>query len=79
MAGKHWMILGALLVSLGTTVSGIEHYEELYSPQIVGGLLMQIGTTIGALLVGSPLSRTVWTPEQRADKAQPSTPGTFGR
>lgn len=52
---KHYAVLAAMLISLGTQLSGLEHgWADATSPAFIGGLLMQIGTTIAALFVGAP-------------------------
>jgi ABC-type sulfate transport system permease component len=56
--GKHWGIVAALLVSMATQISGLQHgWQDMTSPQFVSGLLMSIATTIGALFVGSPTEK----------------------
>ena len=71
---SHSMIISALLIALGTQLSGLEHgISDALTPAFIGGLLIQIGTTVGALLVGSPVPRQQWTPEERAAKAEPPT------
>jgi hypothetical protein len=56
LEGKHWAILGALVVTLGLHLKGASTWAALLQPSSVGELLFQIGTVIGALLVGSPLT-----------------------
>lgn len=52
---KHWAILGAMCVAIGTQLSGTEHgWDDVRTTQFIGGLLMQIGTTIAAVFVGAP-------------------------
>ena len=52
---KHYAVLAAMLVALGTQLGGLEHgWTDATSPAFVGGLLMQIGTTLAALFVGAP-------------------------
>jgi hypothetical protein len=52
---KHWVIIGAMLVAIGTQLGGLEHgWVDAKSPAFISGLLIQIGTTIAALFVGAP-------------------------
>lgn len=52
---KHWAVIGALLVAIGTQIGGLEHgWHDACTPAFIGGLVVQIGTTIAALFVGSP-------------------------
>lgn len=52
---KHWIIVAALLVAIGTQIGGMEHgWHDAMAPGFVGGLLIQIGTTLAALFVGAP-------------------------
>ena len=52
---KHFVILGALLVAVGTQLAGLEHgWKDAATPAFLGGLLMQVGTTIAAVFVGAP-------------------------
>lgn len=52
---KHYAILAAMLVAIGTQVSGMQHgWHDAISPGFVGGLLIQIGTTVAAIFVGAP-------------------------
>ena len=58
---SHTMIIGALLVALGTQLAGLEHgFQDALTPAFIGGLLVQIGTTVGAMLIGSPLPPPKW-------------------
>ena len=55
MKPRHWAVVAALLVSMGSQVTGLKHgFADALTPGFVGGLLIQIGTTLAALLVGSP-------------------------
>ena len=52
---KHWALLGAMLVAVGTQLSGTEHgWLDVATPQFIGGVVLQIGTTIAAMFVGAP-------------------------
>lgn len=52
---KHIAVFAALLISVGTQISGLEHgWHDAMTPQFVGGLVMGVGTTIAAVFVGSP-------------------------
>ena len=64
---KHWAILGALLVAVGTQLGTAEHgWVDVLSPGFLGGLLLQTGTTIAALFVGSPM-KPDWNGVDRRD------------
>lgn len=55
LQGKHWAILAAMLVSIGTQLTGLEHgWNDASTPIFIGGLLVQLGTTFAAIFVGSP-------------------------
>ena len=52
---KHFAILAALLVAIGTQVGGMEHgWHDALTPAFIGGLCIQVGTTLAALFVGAP-------------------------
>lgn len=58
MQTKHWMIVAAMLVAIGTQFGGLEHgWRDATTPAFIGGLLMSMGTTIAALFVGAPKSK----------------------
>lgn len=58
LEAKHWAIFGAMLVAVGTQLSGTEHgWLDVKTPQFVGGLIIQVGTTIAAVFVGAPKPR----------------------
>ena len=62
LTGKHYAILAAMLVALGTQLGGLEHgWHDAMTPAFIGGVLMQIGTMLAALFVGAP--QTPWTGE----------------
>lgn len=55
---KHFAILAAMLVAIGTQLSGTEHgWHDVMTPQFIGGLVIQIGTTIAAVYVGAPKAK----------------------
>lgn len=52
---KHWIVIGAMFVALGTQLGSLEHgWADATSPAFIGGLIIQVGTTIAALFVGAP-------------------------
>ena len=52
---KHYAILGAMIVALGTQLAGVEHgWADVTHPTFIGGVLIQVGTTVAALYVGAP-------------------------
>lgn len=52
---KHWAVIAAMLIAVGTQIGGMEHgWRDALSPGFVSGLLIQIGTTLAALFVGAP-------------------------
>jgi hypothetical protein len=52
---KHWALIGAMLVALGTQLAGVKHgWADVADPIFIGGVFLQIGTTITALYVGAP-------------------------
>lgn len=58
MQTKHYAILAALLVTIGTQIAGLAHgWHDATTPTFVGGLVLQIGTTLAALFVGSPTAK----------------------
>lgn len=69
---KHYVVLGAMLIAIGTQLSGLEHgWTDATAPAFIGGLLMQIGTTIGALFVGAP--QKPYEPGTSVDRRDPLT------
>lgn len=55
---KHWAIVGALLVAIGTQLGGLEHgWHDAATPAFIGGVVVQIGTTIAAIFVGAPAKK----------------------
>ena len=64
---KHFAVLAALLIAIGTQLGSAEHgWADVSSPGFVGGLMLQVGTTIGALFVGSPV-KPKWDGVDRRD------------
>jgi hypothetical protein len=52
---KHYVVLAAMLVAIGTQITGMEHgWLDAATPSFIGGLLIQIGTTVAAIYVGAP-------------------------
>lgn len=52
---KHWAVIAAMLIAVGTQIGGMEHgWHDALSPGFVSGLLIQVGTTLAALFVGAP-------------------------
>lgn len=52
---KHFAILAALLVAVGTQLGGLQHgWADAVTPGFVGGLILQIGTTLAALFTDAP-------------------------
>lgn len=52
---KHWAIVAAMLVAIGTQIGGLEHgWRDALAPGFIGGLIVQIGTTVAAIFVGAP-------------------------
>ncbi len=51
---KHWALIAAYLVSLGTVIGGFDHWGDLGKPQVVSGLVMQFATMLGAIFAGAP-------------------------
>lgn len=55
MQAKHWAVIAAMLVAIGTQVAGMQHgWHDALTPSFIGGLLIQIGTTVAAIFVGAP-------------------------
>lgn len=51
---KHFAVFGAMLIALGTQLSGIQSFHDALTPAFIGGLLLMVGTNIAALFVGAP-------------------------
>lgn len=67
---KHYAVIGAMLIALGTQLAGLEHgWADATSPAFIGGLLMQIGTTVAALFVGAP--QKPYDPATSPDRRDP--------
>lgn len=61
---KHYMVIAAMLASIGTQLSGLEHgWQDATSPAFIGGLLLSLGTTVAAIFVGAP--QKPWNGEDR--------------
>ena len=55
METKHWAIVGAMFIAIGTQLAGLDHgWRDACTPAFIGGLMIQIGTTVAALFVGPP-------------------------
>lgn len=63
---KHWIVIGAMLVAIGTQVGGLEHgWRDATTPGFIGGLIVQIGATVGAIFVGAPIKP--WNGQDRRE------------
>lgn len=70
---KHYAVLAALIVALGTQLAGVEHgWADVATPTFIGGTLISIGTTLAAMFVGAP--QKPWNGEDRRS-AQPKDGG----
>jgi len=55
LEAKHYAVLGAFLIAVGTQLAGLEHgWHDAATPAFVGGLLIQAGTTVAAVFIRSP-------------------------
>lgn len=55
MEPKHYAIIGAMLIAIGTQLSGMVHgWHDAMTPTFVGGLIIQVGTTLTAMLLKEP-------------------------
>ena len=52
--GKHYAILGSMLVGLALQIAGLDHWEDAVHPPFVAGALTTLGTTIGSMFVERP-------------------------
>jgi hypothetical protein len=46
MKGKHWAIVGGMLVAIATQLSGVQHWHEVLTPLFVSGVTMQVGVVL---------------------------------
>lgn len=59
MTTGHAVVIGGLIVAIGTQLSGTSHgWIDVMTPQFIGGLLVEIGTVIGAIFTGSVVTKT---------------------
>ena len=58
LAGKHYAILGSMLVGLALQIAGLDHWEDAIHPPFVAGALTTMGTTLGSMFVERPRRST---------------------
>ena len=76
LEAKHYLILAAMLASVGTQLGGLEHgWADAMTPQFVGGLLFSMGTTVAAVFVGAPIDRNGWQDMQVKSADDTPAPG----
>ena len=63
----HSALILALLGVLFLHIKGEPSWDAVLTTASIGELGGQILLTLGAMLVGSPMSRKVWSPEERAE------------
>lgn len=66
---KHYLLLGAMLVALGTQVSGLTTWHAAATPLFIGGMFVQAGLTIASLLVEKP--QKPYTEGKSVDRRDP--------
>ena len=69
---SHRFIIAGQLMTFAALIGGLEHgWHDALTPMFVAAVIMQLATLISAL-AGEPIQgRTVWTPEQRAERHDP--------
>lgn len=69
---KHYLLLGAMLVAIGTQISGLPSWQAATSPLFLGGMIIQVGLTFGSLFVEKPQKQ--YTPGTSVDRRDPYAP-----
>lgn len=54
LEAKHWVIIAMFLSATASVISGLDHWQDLLTPGVLGGLLGQLATVITSVFVGAP-------------------------
>lgn len=52
---KHWAVVGAMLIAIGTQLSGLQSFHDALTPAFIGGFLLMVGTNVATLFLGAPV------------------------